>query len=70
MLVQAMTSFVAIIGGQMMTVRAGEVLELPEGADWLTANLAIPFVENGEPVEIEMATLKGTEKAVTRRRKG
>lgn len=73
MLVQAMMSFAAIVNGQMVAVRAGEVVTLPAGADWVTAGLAIPFEEDGAPVEIETAMVDdapGVEHAVTRKRKG
>lgn len=72
MLVQAMVSFGAMVNGQMVAVRAGEVVTLPDGADWVKAGLAIPFVEDGAPVEIETATMDdapGVERAVTRKGK-
>ncbi len=72
MLVQAMVSFGAMVNGQMVAVRAGEVRALPDGADWVKAGLVIPFVEDGAPVEIETATMDdapGVERAVTRKGK-
>lgn len=72
MLVQAMVSFVAMIDGQMVAVRAGEVVTLPVGADWVMAGLAIPFVEDGAPVEFATAMVDdapGVEHAVTRKGK-
>ncbi len=72
MLVQAMVSFGAIVNGQMVAVQAGELLTLPDGADWVKAGLVIPFKEDGDPVEIETATVDdapGVEHAVTRKGK-
>lgn len=71
MLVQAMVSFGAMINGEMVAVQAGEVLALPAGADWVTAGLAIPFEEDGAPVETaSMDDAPGVEHAVTRKRRG
>ena len=70
MQVQAMVSFGAMINGEMLAVRAGEVLALPAGADWLTAGLVIPFAEDGVPVETaSMDNAPGVEHAVTRKRR-
>lgn len=35
-----LVSFVAVVGGQSIAVRAGDVVEMPEGADWVRAGLA------------------------------
>jgi hypothetical protein len=70
MLVQALTSFVALVGGgQSLTVRAGDVVEMPEGADWERAGLVapVPPVDALETADVKMDDL---ERAVTRKKRG
>lgn len=70
MQVQAMVSFAAMVNGQSIAVRAGEVVEMPEGADWLRAGLAIPFAEEGAPVEFATVDdAPGVERTVSRKRR-
>lgn len=46
MQVQALVSFAAMVGGQSVAVRSGDVVEMPDGADWVLAGLATPLLEN------------------------
>lgn len=52
MQVFALRSFVAIVNGQAVTVRADEVVDMPDGADWVRAGL-VTLVAS---VEVETAT--------------
>lgn len=54
MLVKAVTSFVATIGGVKYRVQAGDELEMPKGADWLQAG----FVEAAEKPAPKKASKK------------
>ena len=68
MQVQALVGFAAVVAGQPVAVRAGEVVELPAGADWLTAGLVVPLRD--EPVETaSLDAAPGVEHAVTRKRR-
>lgn len=53
MRVQAQVSFVAAWRGQQYVANAGELIEMPDDADWLRAGLvaAVPA-----PAEVETAT--------------
>jgi hypothetical protein len=68
MQVLAVVSFVAMVSGQSVAVRAGDVVEMPDGADWLRAGLATPV----EVAEIESATVEpvGERADVRPQRKG
>jgi hypothetical protein len=62
MRVRALTSFVGRVDGRKYIVKAGDVLTLPEGADWLRAGL----VEAAEPapeLEPEKPVKKKAKKA-------
>lgn len=72
MIVQALVSFGAMVGGQMVSVKAGELLALPPGADWLTAGLVA--VVDAPPDASALETTEAlpppdTEHAVTRKRR-
>lgn len=66
MMVQALVPFAARINGNMLSVQAGQLLELPAGVDWLAAGLVAPV-----PDEVETAVIDTTdvERTVTRKRK-
>lgn len=68
MMVQALVSFVARINGNAMTIPAGQVIAMPDGADWLAAGLVAPVPEP----EIETAVLAPDVETATvpRRRTG
>lgn len=68
MQVLAIVPFVAMVGGQSVIARAGEIVEMPEGADWVRAGLATPV----EVIEVETATAEpdGERADVRPRRKG
>ncbi len=51
MQVLALKSFVSVIDGQVLMARAGQMLEMPEGADWVQAGL-VTLAQ-----EVETATL-------------
>lgn len=68
MQVQAIVGFGAMVKGQLVSVQAGEVVEMPEGADWLQAGL-VALLEASPPVETAEAPQAGVEQAVTRKRK-
>jgi hypothetical protein len=63
--VQAVKSFVSIIGDKKYRVEQDQKLELPEGADWLEVGFVVPVREE----QVETATVKPAEKAVTRTKK-
>ena len=68
MRVQAQVSFVAAWRGQEFVANAGELIEMPDDADWLRAGLvtAVPA-----PAEMEAATAAPdeAERAVSPRRR-
>ncbi len=51
MMVKALNSFVGSVNGAKYRVAAGDVLELPDGADWLRAGL-VEVVAEPEAVEV------------------
>lgn len=65
MQVLARVSFAAVVEGVALVVRAGEVVEMPAGADWLQAGLVtlIPT-----PVETAVEPQANVERATTRRK--
>lgn len=67
MMVQALVSFVARIDGNAMTVRAGQIITLPAGADWLTAGLVTPVPD--DQVETAVLPMLEIEHTVTRRKR-
>ena len=65
--VVALVPFAARINGNMLTVEAGQLIDMPADADWLAAGLVAPV-----PDAVETATLAhaDVEQAVTRKRRG
>lgn len=61
MQVKALKSFGAVINNNFLSVAEGDVVELPEGADWVRAGLVEPIAD---PVGAENASIDPTEKAV------
>ena len=45
MKVTALVSFVGFSGGVKVRANEGDVIDMPEGADWLSAGLVEPFEE-------------------------
>lgn len=67
MMVRALVSFVARIDGNTLNIQAGQLVDLPAGADWLAAGLVAPVP--GEEVETAVVDAADVERAVTRKRK-
>lgn len=64
--VQAIKGFVYINEhGQKIRIDEGQVLEMPKGANWLDVGFAVPYRAS----QVETATAKPAEKAVTRKKK-
>lgn len=57
--VVALVSFGALIDGEVVNVEEGQIVVMPEKADWIKAKLVKPVVK-----EKETATLMPAEKAV------
>lgn len=68
MQVLAIVPFAAMVNGQSVVARAGDIVEMPDGADWVRAGLATVV----EVVEVESATAEpdGERADVRPRRKG
>lgn len=60
--VQAVKSFIDIIGDKKYRVEQDQQLNLPEGASWLDVGFVVPVKEQ----EFETATKQPAERAVTR----
>lgn len=67
MLVQAEQAFVSIVDGQTLVVRVGQIVEMPDGADWLQAGLVRLVAETIETAALDVSA--GAEQATTRRRR-
>lgn len=53
MQVRALVGFVGIVNGQSRAVRAGEVFDLPDGVDWLTAGFVAPVAPGVETAAVD-----------------
>lgn len=69
MMVRALVSFMARIQGNTLPVRAGQLIDMPPGVDWLTAGLVAPAPAAAVAVEeTELATADhAAERAVAAR---
>lgn len=63
MKVQAVVSFAGLVRGVAIAVQAGQVIDLPEGVDWLTAGLVAPAPAPMSEVELAVAQ-RDAERAV------
>ena len=69
MQVVALKSFVAVVNGASMPVRDGDVVEMPDGADWLRAGLVALMDAPFPAVEMAVDPMPNVEKAVSRKRR-
>ena len=67
MLVQAKQAFVSRIDNQTLAVRVGQIVEMPDGADWLQAGLVRLVAETIETAALDVNA--GAEQATARRRR-
>ncbi len=69
MRVRALASFVARIDGQSVSVRAGQLIDLPAGADWLRAGLVAPAPDDLAGPETASVQAGGETAALPRARR-
>lgn len=65
MKVKAIVSFSARVDGRSYSPAEGDVLDMPDGADWLTAGFVVPVAE----MERETAVAPTGEKTTVTKRK-
>jgi hypothetical protein len=66
MRVLALVSFVGMVNGQLLSVKKGAEIEMPDGVDWLTAGMVTPAPEL---IEVAVDPLPDVERAVSRKRR-
>lgn len=70
MKVKALKGFSAFVGDEMVCVSEGQMVELPKGADWVRAGLAVAVEDDETPAAVvkpapESTSVESSEKAVT-----
>lgn len=68
MRVRARVPFSGKVADSFVTVKAGQELDLPDGADWLAAGLVVEVTPAPPVVEEAVLTPPNVEMAVTRKR--